>query len=502
MHQQTWTGWILITILAFAFWIRIYHLSTNPNELFSDEITQVLSAKSIIETGKDINGKLNLFLYNKIKLGTPIYGYLAAIATYVLGNNPFAIRLPAAIAGTLSLFFIYLISLKLTENKIASLSAVFIGSIVPWGIYFSRIAWEPALTVLFLTSSVYFLLESIQNNSRQKLILSFALFGLSFYASDTLTLFSPLFLITIIIINYKYVIKNLTKFITPVIVFILLSSPFIYVSLTNPLKNDRAVKLSTFRTGVNYGNLKIFTKNYFAHFDYNFLFKTGDPNLRHGTAKDGVLYISLLPFIIIGIINILKNYMSKNNLLILFWLLYFPLGGSLTNDGVPHATRTLIGWPPFIFLTAIGLKDTINFLGNKKIIKISMAIFYCFLIINFLNFFKNYFIEYPITSQSWWEYGQRETYQEIKKLTIGNESLCLGNVDYWHEETLNHYYLGFKYDYKILYDLNDPKCLISDILVLPSDYETPKKYEIKKVIYDLQNNPKWNIHKSLNSYSE
>lgn len=494
MHKQIWIGRLLVPILLVAFLIRIYNLNTNPVELFSDEITQVLSARSIIETGKDTNGELNLFLYNKIKLGTPIYGYLAAVTTCALGNNPFAVRLPAALAGTISIFFIYLISLKLTSNKIASLSAAFIGSMVPWGIYFSRIGWEPALTVLFLTSSVYFLTDAIQKNSRQKLLISFIFFSLSFYASDTLTLFGPLFLITILVINYKYVVKNLTKFIIPVLVFILLVSPFVYVSLTNPLKNDRAFKLSTFRTGVNYDNLKIFTKNYFAHFDYNFLFKTGDPNLRHGTGKDGVLFPSLLPFIIIGIVNILKKYKNKNNLLILFWLLYFPLGGSLTNDGVPHATRTLIGWPLFIFLTAIGIKTTIESLKNKKIIKIGMAIFYIILIYNFSIFLKNYFIEYPITSQSWWEYGQKETYKEIKNITNGNESLCLGNIDYWHEETLNHYYLGFKYDYKIIYDLNDPKCLISDILILPPDHEAPKKYEIKKVIYDLQNNAKWNIY--------
>ena len=52
MHQQIRTSWILILIIIFAFWLRIYKLSTNPNELFSDEITQVLSARSIIETGK------------------------------------------------------------------------------------------------------------------------------------------------------------------------------------------------------------------------------------------------------------------------------------------------------------------------------------------------------------------------------------------------------------------------------------------------------------------
>ncbi len=493
MHQQIRISWILIFILIFAFWIRIYHLSSNPVELFSDEITQVLSARSIIETGKDINGKFNLFLYNKIKLGTPTYGYLACTSTYIFGNNPFAVRLPAAIAGTISVFLIYLISKIISKNDFASLLASFIGAIVPWGIYFSRIGWEPALTVPFLLVSIYLLLKAIETDSYLKLIGSFSFFGLSFYASDTLTLYAPLFLITILTINYKYLVKNLTKFIIPSVIFIVITTPFVYVSLTNPLKNDRAVKLSTFKTGINHESLRIFTKNYFAHFNYDFLFKIGDPNLRHGTGVDGVLYPAILLFIIIGILFTLKNYKNKVNILLIFWLLYFPLGGSLTNDGVPHATRTLIGWPIFTIFTAIGIKGMIQIIVNKKLIRLIIIFFFIILMINFTKFFNNYYIEYPVRSQSWWEYGQKQVYDEVKRIANGNESLCLGNIDYWHEETLNHYYLG--YNYKIIYDTNNLNCLKSDILVLPPTITVSEEYKLEKNILDLERNIKWSIYK-------
>lgn len=495
MYQQIRSSWILILILLFAFWVRIYNLSNNPSELFSDEITQVLSTRSLIETGKDINGEKNLFLYNKIKLGTPIYGYLAAISTYIFGNNPFAIRLPAALSGTMSIFLIYLISFNITKSKLSALFAAFIGSITPWGIFFSRIGWEPALTSTFLLISIYFLIKAIEKNSYINLMLGFIFSALSFYASDTLTLFSPLFLITILAINHKFVLKNLAKFIVPSIMFILIVTPFVYVSLTNPLKNDRAIKLSTFRTGVNYDNFNIFTKNYLAHYKYNFLFKTGDPNLRHGTGTDGVLYPAILPFITIGLLLIFRNYKHKNYLLLIFWLLYFPLGGSLTNDGVPHATRTLIGWPLFTIITAVGIHETIKITVNKNLRRLIILSFSIFLLFNFNKFYKNYFHIYPITSQSWWEYGQKQVYEEVKKITIGNESLCLGNIDYWHEETLNHYYFGYEYNYKILYDTNNPNCLKSEILVLSSSIANPVNYKLESVVYDLENNPKWNIYK-------
>jgi len=195
MHKQIWTCWLLAPILIFSFCIRIYNLNINPVELFSDEITQVLSARSIIETGKDINGETNLFLYNKIKLGTPLYGYSAALSTYILGNNPFSVRLPAAIAGTVSVLFIFLIINHLTRNRLASLLSAFFAGIVPWGILFSRIAWEPALTVPFLLASVYCLLYALDKDSKKAILLSICLFGLSVYASDALEFLSPLFLI-------------------------------------------------------------------------------------------------------------------------------------------------------------------------------------------------------------------------------------------------------------------------------------------------------------------
>lgn len=502
MHKQIWIGWLLIPILILAFGIRIYNLSINPPELFSDEITQVLSARSIIETGKDINGKTNLFLYNKIKLGTPLYGYLAALSTYVLGNNTFSIRLPAAIAGTIFVYLIYLLVNLITRNKLASLICTFFASIIPWGIYFSRIGWEPALTMPFLLISIYSILLAIQKNSQKIIILSFCIFAFSVYASDALEFLSPLFLITILVINYRHVLKFPKIYFVAFCYFVILLVPLFYVSLTEPLKHDRVSKLSTFRTGINQESLKIFSNNYISHFKYDFLFQKGDPNLRHGTGADGVLYLILLPFIIIGFITIFGNYKDKNNLLLIFWLFYFPLGGSLTNDGVPHATRTLIGLPIFLIISAIGLVKIFEIIKNKNLIRITIVIVIFFSFIHFYRFINNYFKIYPISSQSWWEYGQKEVYDSVKSITQGDESLCLSNIDYWHEETLNHYYLGIKYNFKVLYDLNDPNCLKSEILVLPANLEIPSNYQLKKTIYDLEKKPKWIVYKSLNSYKE
>ncbi len=498
LNKKTWQNIVLYLILFLAFAVRIYHLGTNPPELFSDEITQVLSARTILETGRDTNGKLNLFLYNKIKLGTPISGYLSAFSTYVLGNNNFAVRLPSVLAGTLVVFLIFKLNLLLTKNKLISLISALVCALIPWAIYFSRIAWEPAFTVPFLLASIYIFINSINNKSDKGIVVSYILFATSVYASDAAEFLSPLFLMLLGIIYFKNILNNKKIHLLGGLIFAILLVPIIFVSLTNPLKSERTIKISTFAEGVNSQTLRTFAGNYIDHFTYKFLFTNGDPNLRHGTGQDGVLYWVLLPFILIGTIYLLTHIKNKENQFLILWVLAFPLGGALTNDGVPHATRTIIGYPVLILIAALGLKQMLIYIKNVYVQKIFVFIFLLILSLEFVKFTQSYFIKYPINSQGWWDYGTKNTLTFIQKNTRGDESLCLPNIEYWHEDTYTNYYLGTKNNYQITFDVNDSKCLDSDILVLPAGTNPPQNYHTIDVVDNLQGQTIWNVYRSVN----
>ena len=63
--------------------------------------------------------------------------YLQSISLYFLGNNTFAARLPFAIAGLGSIFFLYYLAIRLTEEKtIAIFSATLLATCVPALLYF------------------------------------------------------------------------------------------------------------------------------------------------------------------------------------------------------------------------------------------------------------------------------------------------------------------------------------------------------------------------------
>lgn len=475
----------------------MFNLGSNPPELFSDEITHVLSARTIIETRKDVNGKLNLYLYNRLKLGAPIYGYTAAISTYIFGNSTAAIRLPAALAGTLTVYLIYKLGLLIVKDKKVSLLAAFVTTITPWNVYFSRIAWEPSLILPFILSGILSFYYGVNSEKTKKTILPYIIFAIAVYAADALEFLAPLLLGVLILLNIKKVWRNKNKHIFGICIFAVLLIPYALIVINNPLKYGRSLKISTFATGVNIENIKTFTNNYLTHLSPVFLFEKGDPNLRQGTGSDGVLYWSILPFIIIGILYSIKNIKKNNYLFILVWLVIFPLGGSLTNDGVPHATRTLIGDPVLILLFAIGFAYLLTIIKEARYKNFLVWAFVLITVLEFVNFAKNYYLSYPINSQPWWDYGERKIFLSIKSHTKGNESLCLPNVEYWHEDTYPNYYLGVDNKYKMTFYLNDPACLKSNILVLRVNEIPPSNYIKIDTIYDLSNQPIWIIYKDV-----
>lgn len=486
--------WILALITILGFIIRVWNITTNPPELFSDEIKGYNSARSIIETGKDINGNLGVYFYDKLELYPPIYGYLAYITSLIVHNKTLAIRLPAVIAGTLAIVTVFFLSGLLFKKTIISVFSAFFYAFIPWSIHYSRIGWEPSLLILSLTLPIIFFKLFIDKNKELFFFLSCVFFGLSVYSYRSLELLAPLFLTTLIVLYWKNIKHKLTTFFGGIVVFSFLTIPYLHASLNQPLMHQRAIGISTFKDGLNMNSMRIFVNNYIAHFSPNFLFIKGDPNLRHN-AGTGELFWIMLPLILFGMFYLIKNYPNKESKLLIIWLLVYPLGGSLTNDGVPHATRTLIGSPLFAILSSIGLYFLCR--NFPKLTKLFIGVAILINIFEVLLFTKTYFRDYPIISADSWEYGQKILFSAINNsIPIGN-TICLTNLNYWHKETLIRYYLGTNKKFNICDDSVSDCCNKANIVVSDISTKIDKKHEMLKTIYDLSGNPQWIMYKIL-----
>ncbi|MFQ5716480.1 MAG: ArnT family glycosyltransferase, partial [Nitrospinales bacterium] len=84
--------------------------------------------------------------------------YIQAFSLWLLGNATFAARLPFALGGVLSVWFLYFLALKLTAKKsVAFLSALFLASSIPALLYF-RTARYVGLPILFNILLIFFYL--------------------------------------------------------------------------------------------------------------------------------------------------------------------------------------------------------------------------------------------------------------------------------------------------------------------------------------------------------
>lgn len=488
-----------MAILLLGFFIRIYHISTNPPELFHDEIACVLSVRSILTTGKDIDGKLGIFLYNRVEQFSPICGYLSAFSTFILGNNIFSIRLTAVLLGVASIYLFYLFCSKLFDKKTALISA-FLFSILPWTIHFSRIAWEQPTFLPFLLLSLLTFFSFIKSKKPFAIISIYLSFGVFLYTYKASEFVSPLFLFFLIFLYWNEIGKNLKIHIIGIVIFFIFLIPVVHYHFDNRIPYNRTASIFTFSEGINRKTLQIFVNNYFSHFSFNFLFKSGDPNLRHGPANHGVLYLFFLPFLVVGLIEIIRLKTKRVTIFLLFWLLCFPLGGALTNDGVPHAPRTILGAPILVLLTSIGLQKVFTVIKNNIF---RYAVYVSFVIIalfNLVTFLKYYYYQYPIASQLWWGYGQKEIFTFIKSTENNYQIMCLENLNYWNEESLIKYYLP-QNKIIIVSDLNNLNCFQKKSLLVANTttFVDENIFEKIYVVNDLNGKPLWNIYRNRDS---
>lgn len=230
-----------------------------------------------------------------------------------------------------------------------------------------------------------------------------------------------------------------------IIVSLILVGPYLWTVFNEPMMYNRAKNINTFKEGVNAQTFSSFAYNYMSHFNPQFLFIAGDPNYRHG-AGVGTLYWIMLPLIIAGLLYLITaNIPRRYKIFIVFWILIFPLGGSLTNDGVPHATRTLPGAPLLCMLSAAGFGAIFNFIkfkSGKAILSHGFALIMIGISLLSLGVFtRYYFSEYPIKSNGAWGYGHKKIFSTIKSLQDDYQRVCMENLNYTNELQLIRYYL-------------------------------------------------------------
>src|SRR3990167_6966964 len=161
---------VLLLIILLAFILRFYRLGEYP-ALNADEAAIGYNAYSLIQTGKDEHGNpwpIHFQSFNDYKPG--LYFYMVLPFVKLIGLNEWAVRIPGATLGVLTVVIIYFLVKELFDNKKFALVASFLLAISPWHIHFSRGGWEVNASTFFITLGAWLFIRGTSKNMNFKLL--------------------------------------------------------------------------------------------------------------------------------------------------------------------------------------------------------------------------------------------------------------------------------------------------------------------------------------------
>ncbi len=361
---------LLISIVALASFLRLWDLKNLPPGLYPDEAMNGNNALEATATGNykmfypENNGREGLFIN------------LQAMSLKIFGNEPWALRLIAALFGILTVLGTFFLARELFKrDRLALLAAFFIATSF-WHINFSRIGFRAIMAPFFLTWSLYFLWNAINDRQNDKpksawdaLKSAFGgiLFGFGFHSYISYRVAPALLALPFFKILQKRGEKCSMCQLAIFILFALIAAaPLGIYFLENPADFlGRTSQLSIFSTDAPLQQLGLNIVKTAGMF-----WIAGDYNWRHNLSGTPELWWPIGILFIIGIITAIRalvaNYKSYLNYWLLFlWIAIGLLPVIISNEGIPHALRAIIVIPPVLILAAVGAEKLLDYLAVK-----------------------------------------------------------------------------------------------------------------------------------------
>lgn len=524
---------IFTSLISFFFTVVNFRVSSPP-AFNADEAAFGYNAYSLLKTGKDEYGTflpLRLKSFGDFKM--PLYSYLSIPFVAIIGLNETSAR---ALNVFLSLFFpivVYLLTMELFKKSSYGLVAAFF-SASSLGLHIvARHAHEGYLAAFLTTTTFYFLVRFLKQQSIAKgtlLALSLLLMLFSYHPGR---LFAGLFLIAAVLYSIQ---KKKVKIYIPVFVLvaaiigIFSVSDFIYKPerLKSLLFFSNAgvqLKVQELKTegGIRYlynpllVGLRDITFEHFGYFSPQFLIQNGDTNDRFGYKGMGLITPMEYILFFAGLYFILRKKEEWGSIF-LFILFLTPLSASLSWS-TSSLTRSLFLLIPISIAAGYGTVQLFGEIKNNR-----HNLFICLFAICLFGYFFTaqwdfYLFHYPkrlITIHAW-QSGYREVNEYIKKNYLTTNRFYISRdigmpyifTLFYQQYPPNIYqkeaYLSAADEYgfgqvekfnKFVFEFRDPELLKKNEVVIGSrDNFKGLKKEYNPIIISPQGEPMFEIFK-------
>jgi 4-amino-4-deoxy-L-arabinose transferase-like glycosyltransferase len=357
---------VLLLILAIAAGFRLYNLHSVPPGLYPDEAMNGTNAIQAWESGHfrifyaDNNGREGLFIN------------LQAISVHFLGNTAFALRLVSAIIGILTVLGTYLLARRMFDNwEIAALAA-FLMATGFWHVNFSRIGFRAIMAPFCAVWALYYLWTALRSNRLWHWALAGFWLGLGFHTYIAFRVMPAV--VAVVILVYLWSLRSdfrhdkyihtrhqlwggMALMVGVMIVVLLPMAAYFYANPGELI--GRTAKVSVFAGDHPWRDIGwniIRTVGMFVF--------SGDTNWRHNIAGQPILSWPVAVLFTIGFIRLFlkigrslrtHGHPSIVHTLILSWFVIGLIPAVLSNEGIPHALRSLVVAPAVYIIAAEGL---------------------------------------------------------------------------------------------------------------------------------------------------
>ena len=335
----------MVVILAAV--LRFWQLGELPPGLYRDEAFNGLDALDVLD------GQHALF-FPANNGREPAYIYLTSLFVGLFGRTALAVRLGAAVVGTLTTVLVYQLA-KVWYGRSPALFAAFTWAITLWPVHLSRIGLRPILLAPFLAATFWLGTLAYRRQNRWLWLFTGLVYGAAYYTYLAVR-FTPVLLVVLAVF---LIWRKQSRRLWPGMIWFGLGtavalSPFAILVIQQPdILLGRTGQVSILNTAVNQGSLwsTLWQQIWQA---LGMFFWRGDTILRHNPAGRPVFdWFMTLPFLI-GVGWCLKNWRRPAAMTLLLWTAVM-LGPTILAADTPHFLRASGLLPGIIILPAIGL---------------------------------------------------------------------------------------------------------------------------------------------------
>jgi hypothetical protein len=379
----------------------------------------------------------------------------------------------------------------------------------PIFVHFARIGWEPASELPFLLGGTYVLLRAMRQPaiSVRLALIAALLFGLTAYTYMAGWFYA-------LILGGSMLLLNVRRFATPRGVLVLAGACAIWLAVAAPAlwmwffdehTIGHTTEMSTFAGGISQSSLQTFLVNYAAHFKWSYLVTTGDPvpaiTWRYLDGM-GAFFGWMVPLAALGLL-VSARYVRPRWALVWtwLWLIAYPLGGALTNQGTPgtpNAPRTLAGAPVFCILAAIGIVLFLDWAASLRrpraarfAVLGARAILAVAIVFSSIFFAQFYFTRYVHENSNAWFSGTHTLFADILEHRSGYRRVCFNVRSAWYQlPSFVRFYLN-GVPLAVIDNVQDPSCSLPGTLAAAdSDHPFHRTgFEALDDIRDVDGNP-------------